>query len=121
MQLPKNLDPAIRDIFLTMRRDMHKATQRVRQAHEDEISIYRSTLESIAAYCRDVQTDFDPGSGRQFVHRHGWSYDGLYFRDLTTRSLKDIVAASSESTVFNFLNSTAPFALMNASGFAAES
>jgi hypothetical protein len=46
---------------------------------------------------------------------------GLRFRDLTTRSLRDIIAASDEEHLFDFLNNAAPFALMGAGGFVAES
>jgi hypothetical protein len=39
------------------------------------------------------------------------------FRGLSTRSLRDIVAASSESSVFDFIDSNAPFALMGAGSY----
>ena len=42
---------------------------------------------------------------------------GLRFHGVTTRSLKDIVAASDESYVFDFIDSNAPFALMGAGSF----
>jgi predicted Zn-dependent protease len=42
---------------------------------------------------------------------------GVRFRGLSTRSFKDISAASDESYVLNFLDSTAPFALMGAGSF----
>ena len=45
---------------------------------------------------------------------------GLRFRGLNARSLKDILAAGDDSTVFEFMNSPAPFALIGASSFAAE-
>ncbi len=45
---------------------------------------------------------------------------GLKFRGLGTRSLKDIVAASDESFVFDFLDSNAPFALMGGAAFVSE-
>ena len=45
---------------------------------------------------------------------------GLSFRGLNTRSLKDILAAGDDSTVFEFMNSPAPFALIGASSFTAE-
>ena len=41
----------------------------------------------------------------------------LRFRGLSTRSLKDIVAASDENSVFDFIDSNAPFALMGAGSF----
>jgi hypothetical protein len=46
---------------------------------------------------------------------------GLRFRDLTVRSLRDIVAAGGEPAVFDFLENGAPFALMGAASFVAES
>lgn len=42
---------------------------------------------------------------------------GLRFRGLTTRSLKDITAATEESYVLNFMDSVVPLALMGAGGF----
>ncbi len=42
---------------------------------------------------------------------------GVRFRGLSTRSLKDIIGASDESYVLNFLDSTVPFALMGAGSF----
>ena len=42
---------------------------------------------------------------------------GLRFRGLSTRSLKDIVAASDESYVFDFIDSNAIFALVGAGSF----
>ena len=41
----------------------------------------------------------------------------LRFGDLSTRSFKDILAASDESYVFDFIDSNAPFALMGAGSF----
>jgi hypothetical protein len=46
---------------------------------------------------------------------------GLRFRGFSTRSLRDIVAASEETIVFDFLDNGAPFALMGAGAFVAES
>ena len=46
---------------------------------------------------------------------------GLHFKGLNVRSLKDIVAASDESNVFEFLENGAPFALIGAASYAAES
>ena len=37
---------------------------------------------------------------------------GLRFKGLSVRSLKDIAAASTESYLFDFVNNTAPFALI---------
>jgi TldD protein len=45
---------------------------------------------------------------------------GLRFRGLNARSLRDIVAASDETQVFDFLDNTAPFALMGGAGFVSE-
>lgn len=42
---------------------------------------------------------------------------GVRFRGLSTRSLKDIIAASDESYVFDFIDAPVPFALMGAGGF----
>src|SRR5260370_26194033 len=42
---------------------------------------------------------------------------GVRFPGLSTRSFKDIVAASDESYVFDFIDSNAPFALMGAGSF----
>ncbi len=46
---------------------------------------------------------------------------GLRFRGFSARSLRDIVAASVETSVFEYLENGAPFALSGASGFVAES
>jgi TldD protein len=45
---------------------------------------------------------------------------GLRFRGLTPRAFKDILAASDETFVFDFLDNSAPFALMDAATFASE-
>jgi hypothetical protein len=45
---------------------------------------------------------------------------GLSFRGLNVRSLKDILAAGDDSTVFEFMNNPAPFALIGAASFTAE-
>jgi hypothetical protein len=42
---------------------------------------------------------------------------GLRFRGVSTRSFKDLAAASDESFVFDLIDSTAPFALMGAGSF----
>ncbi len=44
---------------------------------------------------------------------------GLRFRGFGVRSLKDIVAASTEQTVFSFMFNQAPFSLVGAGGFVA--
>jgi hypothetical protein len=45
---------------------------------------------------------------------------GLRFRGMNARSLKDILAAGDDSAVFEFMDNSAPFALIGASGFTAE-
>ena len=45
---------------------------------------------------------------------------GLHFKGLNVRSLKDIVAASDDSNVFEFLENGAPFALIGAGSFVAQ-
>ena len=45
----------------------------------------------------------------------------IRFRGLSTRSFKDIVAASDENYVFDFIDSNAPFALMGAGSFITNS
>ena len=44
---------------------------------------------------------------------------GLRFRGLTVRSLKDILAASSDTAVFDFLNNGVPFAMLGAGTYVA--
>ena len=46
---------------------------------------------------------------------------GLRFRGLSTRSFKDIAAASDEDTVFTFLDNTAPFALIGGGSYISPS
>jgi len=46
---------------------------------------------------------------------------GLRFRSLNARSLKDILAAGSDSVAFEFMDNPAPFALMEGSGYSTES
>ena len=45
---------------------------------------------------------------------------GLRFRTLGARSLRDILAASDETSVFDFLDNGAPFAVMGGGNFVAE-
>lgn len=45
---------------------------------------------------------------------------GMQFRAVNVRSLKDILAAGDDSTVFEFMNNAAPFALIDGGGFTAE-
>lgn len=42
---------------------------------------------------------------------------GLRFRGLSTRSFRDIIAASEDTQVFSFIDSLLPFALMGAGGY----
>jgi hypothetical protein len=44
---------------------------------------------------------------------------GLRFRGFSARSLRDIVAASSESALFEYLNNAAPFAIIGIPGYVA--
>ncbi|MEK7753899.1 MAG: hypothetical protein AAB654_18395, partial [Acidobacteriota bacterium] len=44
---------------------------------------------------------------------------GLRFRGLNTRSLKDLVAASDQMHVFEYLENGAPLAMMDAGGYMA--
>lgn len=44
---------------------------------------------------------------------------GLWFRGVSTRSLRDIVAASTETALFDFINNGAPLAFMGAGGLIA--
>ena len=46
---------------------------------------------------------------------------GMRLGGLNARSLKDIVAAANDDTVFEFLDNPAPFALMGAGGYVNES
>lgn len=46
---------------------------------------------------------------------------GVRFRGLSTRSFKDIIAASDQPYIYNYMDSTAPFALMGAGGFVTNS
>lgn len=55
------------------------------------------------------------GDGREELVR------GLRFKGLSTRSLRDIVAAGGEPVVFDYLENGAPFAVMGAASFVAES
>jgi predicted Zn-dependent protease len=45
---------------------------------------------------------------------------GLRFRNFTTRSLRDILAAGDDGNVFEFMDNTAPFALIGGSSFTSE-
>ena len=45
---------------------------------------------------------------------------GLHFRGLNARSLRDILAAGDDNTVFEFMDNAAPFAMIGAAGFSSE-
>jgi hypothetical protein len=45
---------------------------------------------------------------------------GMRFRDFNARSLKDILAAGDDATVFDFMDSTAPFAAVGYSNYTTE-
>jgi TldD protein len=45
---------------------------------------------------------------------------GLRFRSFNVRSLKDILAAGNDATVFDFMDNPAPFALMGATAYTSE-
>jgi hypothetical protein len=45
---------------------------------------------------------------------------GMRFRGFNVRSLKDILAAGDDSAAFEYMDSTAPFALIGGAGFTAE-
>ena len=55
-----------------------------------------------------------------FPDGHEQLVRGLRFRDFNARSLKDILAAGDDSTAFEFMYGAAPFSLVGASGFSAE-
>ncbi len=44
---------------------------------------------------------------------------GLRFRGLSTRALRDILAASQETALFDYVNNSAPLALLGAGGYLA--
>ena len=45
---------------------------------------------------------------------------GLRFRGFNVRSLKDILAAGDDSAAFEYMDNTAPFALIGGAGFTSE-
>jgi len=55
-----------------------------------------------------------------YVDGHEELVRGMRFRGFSVRSLKDILAAGDDSTVFEFMDNTAPFALIGGTGFTAE-
>ncbi len=44
---------------------------------------------------------------------------GLRFRGLSTRTLRDILAASQETALFDYVNNSAPLAMLGAGGYLA--
>ena len=46
---------------------------------------------------------------------------GMRFRGLSARSLRDVMAASNETAIFEFVNTTAPLALLGSGGYLAPS
>jgi len=45
---------------------------------------------------------------------------GMRFRGFGVRSLKDILAAGDDSAIFEYMDNSAPFALIGGASFAAE-
>ena len=55
-----------------------------------------------------------------FVDGHEELVRGMRFRGFNVRSLKDILAAGDDSSAFEYMDNTAPFALIGGSGYTAE-
>jgi TldD protein len=55
-----------------------------------------------------------------FVDGHEELIRGMRFRGFNVRSLKDILAAGDDTSVFEYMDNTAPFALLGGSGYTAE-
>ncbi len=55
-----------------------------------------------------------------YVDGHEELVRGMRFRGFNVRSLKDILAAGDDAAVFEFMDNTAPFALVGGTGFTAE-
>jgi hypothetical protein len=55
-----------------------------------------------------------------FADGHEELVRGLRFRGFNARSLKDILAAGNDSTVFEYMDNPAPFALIGASNYTSE-
>jgi len=55
-----------------------------------------------------------------YVDGHEELVRGMRFRGFNVRSLKDILAAGDDAAVFEFMDNTAPFALIGGTGFTAE-
>jgi len=56
---------------------------------------------------------------RIYADGHEELVRGLYFKGLSTRSLKDILAASAETALFEYINNGAPLARAGVSGYIA--
>ena len=57
---------------------------------------------------------------RIYMDGHEELVRGMRFRGFGVRSLKDILAAGDDATVFEYMDNTAPFALIGGTGFTAE-
>jgi predicted Zn-dependent protease len=57
---------------------------------------------------------------RIYVDGHEELVRGLRFRGFNVRSLKDILAAGDDSAAFEFMDNSAPFALIGGAGFTSE-
>jgi predicted Zn-dependent protease len=57
---------------------------------------------------------------RVYVDGHEELVRGMRFRGFNVRSLKDILAAGDDSAAFEYMDNTAPFALVSGAGFTAE-
>ncbi len=55
-----------------------------------------------------------------YVDGHEELVRGLRFRGFNVRSLKDILAAGDDSAAFEYMDNTAPFALIGGAGFTSE-
>jgi len=55
-----------------------------------------------------------------YVDGHEELVRGLRFRGFNVRSLKDILAAGDDAAAFEYMDNTAPFALVGGAGFTAE-
>ncbi len=55
-----------------------------------------------------------------YVDGHEELVRGMRFRGFNVRSLKDILAAGDDSAAFEYMDNTAPFALVGGAGFTAE-
>jgi hypothetical protein len=55
-----------------------------------------------------------------YVDGHEELIRGMRFRNFTVRSLKDILAAGDDSTVFEYMDNLAPFALIGGASYTAK-